>query len=576
MLTAALLACASAPAADAAVSAYPIPGSRFATPQTQISFRGIAPSALGTISVTGSRSGVHAGRLRADSDGRGASFYPNAPFAPGEVVTVRTSLPIIGGQAGTFAFTVQRPAPAVPPSDHAPAARRRHDVDSFHSSPDLRAVAVRIRQAYSGASDIFLTPMGGPLQWGPMIVDRWGHLVWFRPLSGPTTTATNFRVQAYRGQPVLTWWQGFINGFGQGYDVILDRHYRRIATVHAGNGLSADLHEFTITPQGTALITAYRPVYWDGSSAGASRNLDVLNCTVQEIDIRTGNVLFQWDSLDHVPLQDSYMPVPAPGTGAFDYFHVNSIQQTADGNLVISARNTWAVYKLNHTTGAVMWTLGGRDSSFKMGAGTRTAFQHDAILHPGGVMTIFDDGAWPKVHRQSRVVVERLNIAARTATLVSVIEHTPRVMSGIEGSAQLLGNGHIFVGWGAGGFFSEYDRRGRQIYDGRLVGPQSSYRAYEFAWHGQPDTPPSIAVARHSGSSSTVYASWNGATDVVWWRVLAGRTPHVLKPLVKARRFGFETTIPVRTQRRYLAVEAIAPSGRVLGRSAVRANGGTR
>ena len=575
-VSAALLACGSAAAAAAAISVYPVPGSRVATPETQISFRGLAPSALGTISVTGSASGVHAGHLSADSDGRGASFYPDAPFAPGEVVTVRTSLPIIGGQGGTFEFTVQHPAPAVLPSDHSPAPRRRNDVESFRSRPDLRPVAVRIRQAYSGASDIFLTPMRGPLQWGPMIVDRWGHLVWFLPLSGPTTTATNFTVQHYGGQPVLTWWQGFINGFGQGVDVILDHHYRRLTTVHAGNGLTADLHEFSITPQGTALLTAYRPVYWDASSVGASRNLDVLNCTVQEIDIRTGNVLFQWDSLDHVPLRDSYMPVPKPGAGAFDYFHVNSIQQSADGNLIISARNTWAVYKLDHTTGAVMWTLGGRDSSFKMGPGTRTAFQHDAILHPGNLMTIFDDGAWPKVHRQSRVVVERLKLKARTATLVRAIDHKPKVIAGIEGSAQLLGNGNIFVGWGQGGFFSDYDRRGRQIYDGRFVGPQSSYRAFEFAWHGQPDTPPALAVRRRSGGASVVYASWNGATDVARWRVLAGPSPHALRPLITARRHGFETAIGVRTERRYVAVVAIGSSGQVLGRSPVHASGASR
>jgi hypothetical protein len=564
-----LVVCVDASAAAGAVSVYPIPGGRVATPQTQISFRGVAPAALGSISVTGSNSGVHAGRVSADSDGRGASFYPDHPFSAGEMVTVRTSLPIIGGQAGSFEFTVQRPAPPFLASDHSPAPRRRGDVESFHSRPDLRPVAVRISQAYSGASDIFLTPMRGPLQWGPMIVDRWGHLIWFLPLPGPTTTATNFAVQHYLGQPVLTWWQGFINGFGQGEDVMLNSHYRRIAIVRAGNGLTADLHEFTLTPQGTALITAYRPVYWDGSSVGAGANLDVLNSTVQEIDIRTGNVLFQWDSLDHVSLRDSYMPVPRPGAGAFDYFHVNSIQQAADGNLIVSARNTWAVYKINHTTGAVMWTLGGKRSSFKMGQGTRTAFQHDAILHAGGLMTIFDDGAWPEVHRQSRVVLERLNIRARTATLISAIDHTPRVVAGIEGSAQLLSGGDVFVGWGQGGYFSQYDRRGRQIYDGRFVGPQSSYRAYEFSWHGQPETAPALAVRRRASGAGTVYVSWNGATEVVWWRVLAGRTRRSLRPLAKARRHGFETAIRIRTKRRYLAVQALDSAGRVLSQSRV-------
>jgi hypothetical protein len=400
-----------------------------------------------------------------------------------------------------------------------------------------------------------------------MILDRWGHLVWFQRLPGPSTVATNFAVQSYLGQPVLTWWQGFINDFGQGEGVILNQHYRQVATVHAGNGLMADLHEFNVTPQGTALITAYKPVFWDGSSIGASHDLDVLNCTVQEIDISTGNVLFQWDSLDHVGLGTSYVPVPGAANLAYDYFHVNSIQQAADGSLIISARNTWAVYDIDHHTGRVIWTLGGKASSFTMGKGTRTAFQHDAILHPGNLITIFDDGSWPRVHRQSRAVLERLNLQAHTATLVHQIDHAPAVSAGIEGSAQLLGNGDLFVGWGQAPYFSQYDSHGRQIYDGRFVGPNSSYRSYEFSWSGQPDTVPAVATRRRSGSLRMVYVSWNGATQVATWRVLVGAAPTRLSPIETARKHGFETAIKVRTSRPYIAVQALDSHRRTLAQS---------
>ena len=60
------------------------------------------------------------------------------------------------------------------------------------------------------------------------------------------------------GQPVLTWWQGTgLGGLASGTDYIYNDHYQQIATVNAGNGLSADGHEFLITPQNTALILAY-------------------------------------------------------------------------------------------------------------------------------------------------------------------------------------------------------------------------------------------------------------------------------------------------------------------------------
>ena len=53
----------------------------------------------------------------------------------------------------------------------------------------------------------------------------------------------------------------------------------------------------------------------------------MLDSVVQEIDIKTGLVLYQWDSLDHVPLADSYEAMPATAGGPFDYFHINSVQQ---------------------------------------------------------------------------------------------------------------------------------------------------------------------------------------------------------------------------------------------------------
>ncbi len=250
------------------VSVFPIPGDRVAAPQTQIAFRGVAPSMLGGIKVVGSRSGLHTGRLDADSDGQGASFIPSTAFSPGETVTVTTSLDVLGAARGTFRFVVARPTGPLPYRRALRVARVRGDVWSFHSRPDLAPAAVQLlrRTGDAGSDDIFLTPQFGPVQNGPEILDPSGRLVWFNPVPRGDTAA-DLQVQQYQGHPVLTWWQGYTDaGMGIGEDMIYDSSYRLVAALRGANGLKPDLHEFQITPRGSALITAYFPVFWNSSS----------------------------------------------------------------------------------------------------------------------------------------------------------------------------------------------------------------------------------------------------------------------------------------------------------------------
>ena len=553
------------------VSVFPIPGGRVASPQTQIAFRGISPSRIGRVVVTGSRSGRHAGQLEADSDGQGASFLPTKPFDPGELVTVRTRMDVRGVRGGTFQFTVATPAGAIPSMPLAPAGRVAGDELSFQTRPDLTPAAVEITKESSRTApgDIFLTPQQGPTQNGAMILDPSGGLVWFQPV--PTgDMAADLRVQTYHGKPVLTWWQGYSGaGIGEGEDVIDDSSYRQVAVVRAANGLYADLHEFRLTSQGTALITAYYAVYWNASAVHGAKQQIVLDSVVQEIDIKTGLVLFQWDSLDHVPLADSYETMPKSSASPYDYFHVNSIQPESNGDLVISGRNTSAAYAIDPHTGAIAWTLGGKHSSFKLGAGVAFAFQHDVLVHTKGRLnvTLFDDGGGPpRVHAQSRAIRVRIDGQEKTATLVAQDLHAPALTASFEGNVQALRDGDEFVGWGQQPYFSEFDSSGQMVFDGRFVGNNSSYRAYRYPWTGTPRTPPDV-TALASGTTTNVYASWNGATEVSAWRVLAGSSSGALQAVATAPKRGFETRIPIESER-YVAVQALNRAGRVLGTSA--------
>jgi hypothetical protein len=562
---------ASAGAGSTPVYVYPIPGARVALPASQITIRGIPTSQFGSILVTGSQSGVHTGKVEPDSDGDGGSFLPYKPFTAGEKVTVTTGLNVIGASNGSWTFNVATQVGGIYPSHWPPVIRKSNDVMSYQSRPDLKPERVQIvtnDHGQTAPGDIFLAPQYGPLQDGPMILDQNGNMVWFKNLGGDTS-ATDVRVQSYQGKPVLTWWQGYVTGGeGSGEGVIDNTSYQQIGTVHAGNGVTADLHEFEVTSQNTALVTGSVPVRWNLSSVHGSKTGVVDDSVVQEIDIPTGLVLFQWDSLDHVPVTDSYQNLPQKSFIPYDYFHVNSIDVDKDNNLVVSARNTWAAYKINSRSGAVIWTLGGKHSTFKMQSGAAFAFQHDVRVRSinDWFVTLFDDGAGPpNVHKQSRAIKLFLNIKKKTATKVQEFDHSPSLLAGYEGNYQQLPNGDVFTGWGQQPYFTEFNSKGKTVFDGHFVDGDASYRAWKFPWTGTPQTLPAIA-ATNSGTKMTVYASWNGATNVASWRVLAGSSTSALSAVTTVTKNTFETPTTV-TKAAYVAVQALSSKGQVLSTS---------
>ncbi len=548
------------------VSVYPSPGTRYNLPGTQIAFRGIPAGQIGSVTVTGSVTGSHPGRIEADSDGDGGSFLPNAPFAPGEVVTVTTGLNIVDGTNGTFTFTIEHPSRPIKPMPLLLVKAASGGLQYFRSRPDLSppSVVVTKNSAPASQGDIFVAPQYGPTQNGPMILDPQGHLLWFLPFPvSRNMLVTDFRVQTLGTQPVLTWWQGTTNnGSGEGEGVIWNNDYQQIAVVHAANGLQMDLHEFLITPQGQAYVIAASPVSLPGVP-----HKPVMDSVVQEIDIKTGLVLFEWHALDHIPLSDSYVTPSSPGF-VFDPYHANSVGVEPDGNLVVSLRDTSAVYEIDRSTGQVLWSLGGKASSFKMGPGTTTAFQHDAVVQPNGTVTIFDDGAGPPtVHPYSRGIDVSLNTKLMTASLVKQYTHSPELSANFEGNLQTLSGGDVFLGWGQQPYFSEDNAAGQEIFDAHFGEPTGTYRAYRFPWSAQPSTLPAIAVGPGSAGTTDVFASWNGATDVASWQVLAGPSARALTPVARESRSNFETTIAAASQAPLFAVQALGSSGHVLSTS---------
>jgi hypothetical protein len=592
----------TAPAALPAEVISPAPGTPDANPATQISFLGAPATAIRDVHVVGSKTGVHAGKLEAYSTGTGASFLPAKPFKAGEHVTVSARISEAGSseQVGTD-FDVVEPyvLPVYPPTPTQTATAT--NVLHFKSRTDLvpPTVSVTVPAADASLGDIFVAPNSGPGQPGPMIVDPTGRLIWFHPLRLPVR-AFDFNMQTYEGQPVLTWWQGrTVELHGQGEDVIYSDHYTPIATVHAGNGLYADLHDFQITPQGTAFITAFAPIYWNLSSVGGAKDGVMDDGTMQEIDIRTGLVMWQWNALAHVPVSDTHTVIPSPTAGnadrgatgttgttsstssttnapqVLDYFHINSIDPLPDGTVLISSRNTWTIYLVNMATGAIIWQIGGKQSSFSIGTGAGFAWQHDAEMvsesPPGQYeLSVFDNEDAPAQATQSRALWLQVNTQTKQVTMLRALEYPGHpLLSDSQGDVQELPNGDAFVGWGQVGIESEFSPSGALTFSMTLAGHTSSFRAYRYVWNAQPVTAPALADSPPAGGHTELYASWNGATGVASWTVLAGSAPTSLKAIGTYPDTGFETAISAPTTARYIQVEAISATGALLHASAI-------
>lgn len=552
------------------VTVSPAPGSITANPDTQISFLGVPASAIADVSVQGSATGSHQGSLKSFSQGDGASFLPSTPFASGETVTVHAT---VSGHKDEFSFRVDTPYPTgkVPPFANPKASPSEYQ--SFRTLPGLQApiLTVTAPDKDPAAGDIFTSNGPGAGSYGALIYNPDGQLVYFHQVSGGLAD-DDVNVQSYEGQEDLTFWQGKVleYGYGDGEDLVMNHSYQVVTKVHAGNGLQADLHDFQLAQNDVAYVTAFNPIRCDLSSAeGGPKNGVILDATIQEIDVKTGLVRWEWHALDHLVATESESSPNMP----WDWFHINSIDPQSNGDVFISARNTWAGYQIQESSGKILWRLGGLKSSFKMGPGTKTAFQHDGRILPNGEVSFFDDGANPPKHSQSRAVRIKLSFATHEATLTSQITHSPPLLAASQGNVQNLSDGNVVIGWGGVPQISEYSSSGALLFDAHLPYAMIFYRAYRHPWQGRPATPPSVVATLNDTSEEIiVHASWNGATGVAAWRVLAGSSADALQVQQTVPATGFETTALVAKRYKpnsYAQVQALGASGQVLGSSAV-------
>jgi EmrB/QacA subfamily drug resistance transporter len=461
-------------------------------------------------------------------------------------------------------------------------AYTRHGAYSFVSAPHLHPPIVRsdvtplhpdqeLAPGYfflGSFYEVNYPPMVG--QSGPLIIDNHLRPVWFKPVP-QKDVASGLTPQTYQGKPALSYWQGVLTQTGEtlsGEDVLVNQHYQRVATIKGKNGWVPTVHEMIVQGD-NAWVTVNKNLARNLAPEGGAYNGAFIDSAVQEYNLKTGKLLYTWDALKHIPLSDSWASLPTNGF-PWDAYHINSIELLPHGEMLVSMRDTWAVYLVNIKTGKIIWTLGGRHSSFKLGPRAFFSWQHDVRAYPGTpLISMMDDhccqetggGTYVSPSAPSRGLVLKLNTQTHTASYVSQYTHGPHFDTQYMGNTQPVAGNRTVVGWGSEQNFTEYTSSGQQILDAYMPFPDITYRALLEPWVGLPLYPPSGA-ARTSGGRTTVYASWNGATKVVSWKVLNGG-----KVVATAHRSGFETRIAVPSSGGTFTVQALDAGGRVLGTS---------
>ena len=568
--------------ASSRLTVSPQAGTPDASPQTQISILGVARQRIRSVQVTGQASGAHTGHLLSYSHHRGASFLLDQQLTQGESVSVE--IRVKGRKPIAFSFTVATLGAKLPPLNLT--TTQPDKLDHFVTEPALTPPAITVTKSSKrarGHGSVLLTPLPSPVvhpgstntvtinpvgPGGPMIVDGAGNLVWFRQLD-PPEVAANLRLQKFHGRQVLTWWEGTVTpaAFGVGGGLIANRAYDITRVVHAGNGYPMDLHEFELTRDGDALFSIYSPirVHLPGTPEGTLSPL--LDSIVQEVDVKTGLVVWEWHSYGHIPLETSQ--ATPQNSASYDAFHINAIQALKDDRVLISARDTSAVYNVDRGSGRILWTLGGKGTDFRFGPGALFNLQHDAHMLRNGRISMFDDGAGPPMFNPySRGLILQLNHRRHKATLVREFARSTSTSAQSEGSLQRLPGGNVFVGFGSEPFFSEFSSRGKLLLDASLPEDDGTYRTYRFPWTATPKTAPAVVAQRTGPSTVSVYASWNGATRVAKWQVLAGQSAGSLSRVAKVRKQSFETRIDLQSAATVFAVRALDSEGHALGSSA--------
>ncbi|KAJ5601401.1 hypothetical protein N7510_010935 [Penicillium lagena] len=489
------------------------------------------------------------------------------------------------------------------------AAAQSHDGDlmSFVTLPDIRAVKWDITwhdRDRASPGYWFVAPMGDSspqsfetkrfhqYQIGPYIYDEDGILIWAGSYLFENRNIFDFKPLHNIGEePRLSFIeQRDASGSTRGQGIILSQNYTFERAVEALVDLEEfNVREFNVLPGGHFALACVDkdeqiPLHELGRP---DEDSFFITGGFYEVDTETGDIAFKWrsDGPEHVNLLESIkldVNSPAAGRPGYDYVHINSVDKNEDGNYLISLQYTDTIYLISGRDGSIMWRFGGHGGDFLVDF--KFSKQHDAkFVKSNGThhtITLLNNAAdeYENEEEVSSVLLVELDttVSPMKATLLRRLERPDGGLSRIQGNAQYLDNGNIFVGWGDEGYHTEFAPNGDKLVEARFASSRfSTYRAYKSTFVGRPTEPPDV-VATVMGVDSdslitTIYVSWNGATEVDSWNFYAQGWKKQDPILIgNAKKVDFETLFIAAGYMDWISAEALDRNGNVLGKSEVQ------
>jgi hypothetical protein len=409
----------------------------------------------------------------------------------------------------------------------------------YITRPDLsNTMPVSVMTAANGTSDglIFIANFGifSSRDAGLLILDDSGEPVYLK-VTTPGKLVSDFKVQVVNNTPYLVYHEGEAHfAWSDGVYHVMDDTYTVVDTWAMKNGYFADLHELQLLANGNGLMLAYVPVPMDLSPYGGPVDGTVIEIVIQELD-SAKNVVFEWHSLDHIPLTDSFVSL---SDSPVDYLHSNAIEVDTDGNLLVSNRNTSDIIKIDRSTGEIIWRLGGKKSQFTHTNDEGFSYQHDIRRLASGNISLFDNGNL-KPTPYSRAVEYAIDETNKTITRTWQYPLAQDLFAPFMGNAQRLGGGNTMISWGPLAQLKEVKPDGSTALEMSFEG--LTYRAFRFEWDAKPAELPVVAIVPTDALSVTLYMSWNGATQITEYEIYSGATVDSLVKIAATSRSGFET-----------------------------------
>jgi len=483
----------------------PYPGSTYINPENNIAFRhgnvlDKKSINIEDIKVVGSLSGEISGILKLSTDMRTLIFCANEPFKYGEEIyaTINPVIKTVNGltldKASTnfiikpFDIVSQKITEKGEPESNQINLSEKEALFNYNdlitygyaSLPPNFPIPEILTFNNPSPELCFYSPEPQSDKYGyyAAIIDNFGTPVFYREWHDK---AVSFQVVANNQLVHKNTQQGI---FDRASFVVLDDMYNIIDTLQVGNGYKTNTHDMIMLENGNHYLIIYdsQPVGMDTVVVGGDPNATVKGFILQELD-PDHNVIFQWRSWDHFEITDANnIDLTA---NVIDYVHVNAIDTTADGNILICSRHLDEITKIDRNTGDIIWRFGpnAKNNMFTFTNDTMGfSHQHDIQQLANGNLTFFDNGNFhnPKFSRAMEYEIDENDL---TATLVWEYTNDPIIYSRAKGSVRRLPNSNTIIGWGI-----EWPIISTEVaYDGTKtwelsIDSASSYRVMKFNW----------------------------------------------------------------------------------------------